>query len=50
MIYPIVLEKRLELIISLPHHTVTTFNKAIQKGRSDLEDTSYLETAQRLYN
>ncbi len=66
VIYPIVLEKRLELIISLPHqdlkritvnvghqqiyNTVTAFNKAIQKGRSDLEDTSYLETAQRLYN
>lgn len=66
VIYPIVLEKRLELIISLPHqdlkritvnvghqqiyNTVTAFNKAIQKGRSDLEDSSYLETAQRLYN
>ncbi|WP_069471632.1 CHAT domain-containing protein [Candidatus Marithrix sp. Canyon 246] len=66
VIYPIVLEKRLELIISLPHqdlkritvnvghqqiyNTVTAFNKAIQKGRSDLEDTSYLKTAQRLYN
>jgi CHAT domain-containing protein len=66
VIYPIVLEKRLELIISLPHqdlkritvnvgrqqiyNTVTAFNKAIQKGRSDLEDTSYLETSQRLYN
>lgn len=66
VIYPIVLEKRLELIISLPrqnlkritvnvehqqiNNAVIKFNKAIQKGRSDLEDISYLAIAQRLYN